>query len=399
MPLRGDPILYFDNNATTRVDPLVLEAMLPFLTELYGNPSSGCRLGKLAANAVERAREQVAALLGCEPREIVFTSGGTESINAALASALQMNPDRRHIVTTAVEHSATLKPCEALKKQGYEITHLGVDGLGLLDMIDFKHIIRPDTALVAVMAANNETGVLFPIRELAAIAHAQGVFFHTDAVQAVGKIPIRIAETQIAYMSVSSHKIHGPKGVGALYINRRTAFHPLLLGGGQENGRRAGTENVAGIVGLGKAAELAAQNLEREATEVKALRDAFENGVLERIPGVQVNGDRIARLPNTSNLAFEGVEAESALLLLERAKICASAGSACMSGSLHPSHVLRAMGFSNKRARGSLRFSFSRFNTAEEIEKVLELLPAIIAKLRNESGNRFIRAAIRRKHF
>jgi len=386
MSLRDEPFLYFDNNATTRIDPLVVEAMLPWLTELYGNPSSGCRLGKLAANAIERAREQVAALLGCEPREIVFTSGGTESDNAALHSALQMNPERKHIVTTAVEHSAILKPCEALEKRGYEVSYLGVDSQGQLDMIDLEHILRPDTALLSVMMANNETGVLFPIHEIAEIVHAKGVFFHTDAVQAVGKIPIRLGESGISFMSVSAHKLHGPKGVGALYINRRTAFQPLLFGGGQESERRAGTENVAGIVGLGKAAELAAQFMEYEATVVKALRDAFENGVLERIPGVQINGDRTQRLPNTSNLSFKGVEAESALLLLERAKICASAGSACMAGSLAPSHVLRAMGCSNERARGSLRFSFSRFNTPAEIEKALELLPGIIAKLRDASN-------------
>ena len=382
MPLHDEPILYFDNNAATRVDPLVLESMLPFLTDLYGNPSSGCRLGKLAANALKHAREQVAALLGCEPREIVFTSGGTESINAALASVLQMNPERRHIVTTLVEHNAVIKPCEALEKQGYEITRLGVDAQGRLDLRDFERAFRADTALVSVMAANNETGVLFPIRELAEITQAKGIFFHTDAVQAVGKIPLRLGETQIAYLSVSGHKFHAPKGVGALYVDRRAAFHPLLLGGGQENGRRAGTENVAGIVGFGKAAELAAQFMAREAPGVKALRDAFETGVLGRISGVQINGDRVARLPNTSSLAFEGVEAESVLLLLERAKICASAGSACMAGSPHPSRVLRAMGFSHERTRGSLRFSFSRFNTVAEIEKVLELLPAFIAKLR-----------------
>ncbi len=375
-------MLYFDNNATTRVDPLVLESMLPYLTEQYGNPSSGCRLGKLAANAIERAREQVAALLGCEPREIVFTSGGTESINAAIASALQLNPGRRHVITTAVEHSAMLKPCEALEKQGRTVTRLGVDAEGRLDMSEVEHKIKPETALVSVMAANNETGVLFPVQELASRAHERGVFFHTDAVQAAGKVPIRAAETGIAYMSVSSHKLHGPKGVGALFVNRRTAFHPLLLGGGQENGRRAGTQNVPGIVGFGKAAELALQNLEREATEVKALRDAFESGVLERIAGVQVNGNRTERLPNTTSLAFEGVEAESVLLLLERAQICASAGSACMSGSLQPSHVMRAMGFSNARARSTLRFSISRFNTAAEIEAALELLPGIIAKIR-----------------
>jgi len=379
------PMLYFDNNATTRIDPLVVEAMLPYLTEQYGNPSSGCRLGKLAAQAIAHAREQVAALLGCEPGEIVFTSGGTEAVNTALASALQLNPQRRHLLTTAVEHSATLKPCEALERRDYEVTRLGVDAAGRLDLSDFEHQIRPDTALISLMAANNETGVLFPIRELAGIVQKHGAFFHTDAIQMAGKLPIRLAETGLAYLSVSSHKIHGPKGVGALYVNRRSAFHPLLRGGGQENGRRAGTENIAGIVGFGKAAELALQGLETEMTQVQALRDAFEDGVLEQIPGVQINGDRTARLPNTTNLAFEGIEAESALLLLDRAGICASAGSACMTGSLTPSHVLRAMGFSHARARSSLRFSFSRFNTAEEIAQALELLPGIIAKLRGVS--------------
>ena len=376
-------MLYFDNNATTRIDPLVLDAMLPYLGELYGNPSSGCRLGKLATNAIERAREQVATLLGCEPREIIFTSGGTESVNAALASALQCNPERRHLLTTAVEHSAMLRPCEALEKQGYAITRPGVDNDGHLDMSDFAHKIQPDTALVSIMVANNETGVLFPMETLAEIASERGVFFHTDAVQAAGKVPIHLAKTPVSYMSVSGHKIHGPKGVGALYVNRHTAFHPLLLGGGQENGRRAGTQNVAGIVGFGKAAELALQGLENEMAQVKTLRDTFENAVLARIPNVEVNGDRVQRLPNTTSLAFEGVEAESALLLLERAKICASAGSACMAGSLAPSHVLRAMGFSNARARSSLRFSFSRFNTAAEIAQALELLPGIIAKARS----------------
>ena len=382
MSLLDAPFLYFDNNATTPIDPVVLDAMLPYLTQLYGNPSSGCRLGKLAANAVERAREQMAALLGCEPSEIVFTSGGTESINSAIASAVQLNPQARHIITTAVEHSAALKPLEALEKQGYEVTRLGVDAQGRLDLTELDRYIRPDTALVSVMSANNETGVLFPISEIAEIVRARGAFFHTDAIQAVGKIPIRLAESKINFMSVSGHKLHAPKGVGALYINRHTRFHPLLLGGGQENGRRAGTENVAGIVGLGKAAELAAQALESEATEVKALRDAFENGVLERIPGTRANGDRERRLPNTSSLAFEGVEAPSALLLLERAKICASGGSACMAGSLQPSHVLLAMGISKEHAKSSLRFSFSRFNTPAEIEAALALLPGIIAKLR-----------------
>ena len=373
----GAPLLYFDNNATTRPDPRVVEAMLPCLGEAYGNPSSASALGKQAAHAIENAREQVAALLHCDPREIVFTSGGTESNHAALASALQLNPERRHLVTTAVEHSALLKPLEALEQRGYEVTRLGVDEYGRLDLDELERAIRPDTALVSIMAANNETGVLFPLDAVAGIARSQGVLFHTDAVQAVGKIPLDLGETKLAYLSASAHKIHGPKGVGFLYVNRRAGFVPMLRGGGQENGRRAGTEYVAGIVGLGKAAELAGGS-----SEVRALRDAFESGVLERIAGVQVNGDRDQRLCNTSNLAFEGVEAQSALILLERANLSVSAGSACLTGSLEPSHVLRAMGYSPERAQSSLRFSFSRLNTAAEVAQVLEIVAKTVEKLR-----------------
>ena len=376
------PLLYFDNNATTRVDPRVLEAMLPFLSEEYGNPSSGCRLGKRAAHAVAHAREQVAALLGAEPGEIVFTSGGTEADNAAIHSALRLNPERRHLVTTAVEHHAVLNPCEALAAQGYAVDYLGVDDEGRLDMIEVEHKMRPDTALLSVMAANNETGVLFPLAELAELARTKGVFFHVDAVQAAGKVSLRLSELPVSYMSVASHKIHGPKGVGALCVGRHTAWSPLLLGGGQERGRRAGTENVPGIVGFGKAAELALAGLEREAAEVGALRDAFEQGVRERIPGVHIHGGGVPRLPNTSNIGFHGVEAESALLLLERAKVCASAGSACTAGSLQPSHVLRAMGCTREEARGSLRFSFSRFNTSAEIDRGVEILAGVIARVR-----------------
>lgn len=376
------PYLYLDNNATTQPDPLVVEAMLPYLAAAYGNPSSASALGKQAARAIAHAREQVAALLRCEPREIVFTSGGTESNHAAFASALQLNPERRHFVTTAVEHSAVLKPLEALEARGYEVTRLGVDSHGQLDLDELERAIRPDTALVSIMAANNETGVLFPLDTVAGIVRAQGALFHTDAVQAVGKIPLHMEASKVAYLSASAHKFHGPKGVGFLYIGRHTGYAPMLRGGGQENGRRAGTENVAGIVGLGQAAELAAAFLERESTEVRALRDAFERGVMEQIAGVQVNGDRAERLANTSNLAFEGVEAQSALILLERAGVCASAGSACMTGSLAPSHVLRAMGFSTERARRSLRFSFSRLNTAQEVAKAVEIVAKTVKKLR-----------------
>jgi cysteine desulfurase len=375
-------VIYFDNNATTRPDPSVVEAMLPYLGEQYGNPSSVSALGSQAARAVGLAREQVAALIHCEPAEIVFTSGGTESNHAAFFSARHLNPARRHCVTTAVEHSAVLKPLEALETRGYEVTRLGVDAQGRLDLEALERAIRPDTALLSIMAANNETGVLFPVEKIGEIARAKGVLFHTDAVQAVGKIPLHLENANLHYLSASAHKIHGPKGVGFLYVNRRSGFAPMLLGGGQENGRRAGTENVPGIVGLGKAAELAAHALEDEAREVRRLRDAFESGVLAQIGGVQLNGDPIDRLPNTSNLAFEGVEAQAALILLERANLSASAGSACLTGSLAPSHVLRAMGFSDDRARSSLRFSFSRLNTAQEVEKAVEIVAKTIRKLR-----------------
>ncbi|MCE9608956.1 MAG: cysteine desulfurase NifS [Chthoniobacter sp.] len=375
-------LIYFDNNATTRVDPAVVEEMLPFLTELYGNPSSGYRFGQQVGKALDLARERVAGLVGCEPSEIVFTSCGTESTNAAINSALLMDRDRQHIVTTRVEHSATLKHCETLAKRGHEITWLGVDELGQIDLAELEKSVRPDTALVSVMWANNETGVLFPIHEIAEIVRKKGALFHTDAVQAVGKIPLALRESKINFLSLSGHKLHCPKGVGVLYVNRRTKFAPYLIGGGQENGKRAGTQNVAGIVALGKGCELAGEFMEHEATTVRGLRDAFENGVLARIEGARVNGDCDHRLPNTSNLAFEGIDSEGALMLLDQHHICCSSGSACTTGSVHASHVLKAMGFSDDRARASLRFSFSRFNTIAEVEKALETLPKVIAKLR-----------------
>ena len=377
----GD-LIYLDNNATTRVDPAVVEEMLPYLTEFYGNPSSGYRFGKKVGKALDQARERVAGLLGCEPGEIVFTSCGTESTNAAIASALLMDGDRQHIVTTRVEHSATLKHCEALAKRGTEVTWLGVDEHGQIDLAELERAIRPDTAIVTAMWANNETGVLFPIAEIAAIVRARGALFHTDAVQAIGKIPIRLADAKINFLSLSGHKLHCPKGVGVLYVNRRTKFTPYLIGGGQENGKRAGTENVASIVGLGKACEVAGEFMEHETTEVRAMRDEFESGVLARVEGSQVNGDAVNRLPNTSNLAFEGIDAEGVLMLLDQHGVCCSSGSACTTGSVHASHVLKAMGFSDDRARASLRFSFSRFNTRAEVAKALEILPAVIGKLR-----------------
>jgi cysteine desulfurase len=374
--------IYLDNNATTRVDPAVVEEMLPYLTDLYGNPSSGYRFGKQTSTALENARERVAALLGCEPSEILFTSCGTESTNAAIHSALAMDRDRQHIVTTRVEHSATLKTCELLAKRGIEITWLGVNEQGQIDLAELERAIRPDTALVTTMWANNETGVLFPVEQIAEIVRAKGALFHTDAVQAVGKIPLRLAEARINFLSLSGHKLHCPKGVGVLYVNRRTKFVPWVTGGGQEGGKRAGTQNVAGIVALGKACEIAGQFLDHENREVRAWRDEFEAGLLARIPGAQVNGDRAHRLPNTTNVAFTGLDSEAVLMLLDDAGVCCSSGSACTTGSLSPSHVLKAMGFSDDRARSSLRFSFSRFNTAGEIPRALDAVERVAAKLR-----------------
>jgi len=375
-------LIYLDNNATTRVDPAVVDEMLPYLTDFYGNPSSGYRFGQHAGKALETARERVAALLGCEPGEIVFTSCGTESTNAAINSALLMDRDRQHLVTTRVEHSATLKHCEALAKRGHEVTWLGVDERGQVDLHELEKAIRPDTAIVTVMWANNETGVIFPTHEIAEIVRKKHVLFHTDAVQAVGKIPLNLAESKINFLSMSGHKLHCPKGVGVLYVNRRTKFAPYLIGGGQENGKRAGTENVASIVGLGKACELAGENLGHEKKVVRKLRDDFEHGVLAQVEGSQVNGDTGHRLPNTTSLAFEGIDSEGALMLLDQNHICCSSGSACTTGSVHASHVLKAMGFSDDRARASLRFSFSRFNTSTEVQKALEILPKVISKLR-----------------
>jgi cysteine desulfurase len=380
--MKTSDIIYLDNNATTRVDPAVVEEMLPYLTELYGNPSSGYRFGQQVGKALDKARERVAALLGCEPGEIIFTSCGTESTNAAINSALLMDRDRQHIVTTRVEHSATLKHCETLAKRGHEVTWLGVNERGHIDLHELEKAIRPDTAIVSVMWANNETGVVFPIHEIAEIVRKKHALFHTDAVQAVGKIPLNMTESKINFLSLSGHKLHCPKGVGVLYVNRRTKFAPYLIGGGQEHGKRAGTENVASIVGLGKACEVAGENLGHEKKVVRKLRDDFEQGVLAHVEGARVNGDAEHRLPNTSSLAFEGIDSEGALMLLDQHHICCSSGSACTTGSVHASHVLKAMGFSDERARASLRFSFSRFNTGEEVQKAVEILPKVISKLR-----------------
>ena len=378
-------MIYFDNNATTRLDPQVLRVMLPFLQDQYGNPSSVYSFGRAAAKAVATAREQVAALLRCDPSEIIFTSCGTESDNSAIQSALLIDPDRKHLVTSKVEHSAIIKQAEALARRGYEVTWLDVDSSGLISLDALEEAIRQDTAIVSLMWANNETGVLFPIEEAAEICRSKGTIFHTDAVQAVGKISLDVSRVPINFLSLSGHKLHAPKGVAALYVNRRSRFSPYLLGGGQENKRRGGTENTASIVAFGQAAELASAALNEEIGRVKALRDRFEKGMLDTVSSVQINGDRTRRLPNTSSLAIEGVDSEGMLMLLDQRGICCSAGSACTAGSLEPSHVLKAMGFSSERARGSLRFSFSRFNTEAEVDEALQIIPNAVEKLRSMS--------------
>lgn len=380
--MNEQPVYYFDNNATTQVAPEVLEAMLPFLTRQWGNPSSAYSFGHDVGGHLDIARTKVAELIHAEPREIIFTSCGTESNNAAIHSALLTRPERRHLVTSSVEHSATLKFCAYLEKQGYDITMVPVSAEGALDLRQLEQCIRPDTALVSVMWANNETGVLFPIQEIAALCRAKGVLCHTDAVQVAGKLTIDVKELGVDFLSLSGHKLHAPKGIGLLYVKRHTKYQPYIIGGGQERGRRGGTENVPYIVGLGRAAELAMANLTAEGTRIRGLRDQLEAGILERIADTSRNGPTEPRLPNTCNLAFRGVEAEGILMLLDQAGICASSGSACTTGSLDPSHVLTAMGCSAARARASVRFSLGVYNTAREVDYLLERLPPIIEKLR-----------------
>lgn len=376
-------MIYLDNNATTRVDPGVLEVMLPYLSEQYGNPSSVYRFGSRVRRAVDAARGHVADLLGCDAGEIIFTSCGTESNNAALDSALRRNPDHRHVVTTTVEHSAILKPLEARERRGLRVTRVGVDGHGRPALDAFREAMDDETALATAMMANNETGVLLPARELGAIAHDAGVPFHTDAVQAVGKVPIRLRDEPIDFLSLSGHKLHAPKGVGVLFVNRYSRFQSFLTGGGQENGRRGGTENVASIIGLGEAARLARENLEENVRIMTALRDAFERSVLASVPGSRVHGAESERLPNTTNILFPGIEAEGMLVLLDQHGVCASSGSACTTGSLGPSHVLTAMGVGDEDARSSLRFSFSRFNTPDEAARAADIVARCADKLRS----------------
>jgi cysteine desulfurase len=375
--------IYLDNNATTRVAPEVFEAMTPYFTELYGNPSSMHSFGGQVGHAVDKARQSIASLLGAQPSEILFTSCGSESDNTALAAAVQTRPEKKHIITTRMEHPAILAPCQHLeRRQGYRVTYLGVDSKGRLDMDEYREALTPDTALVSIMFANNEVGNIYPIQQMAAMAKEKDVLFHTDAVQAVGKIGINLAELPVDFLSLSGHKLHGPKGIGVLYIRKGVRFAPYLRGGHQERGRRAGTENVPYIVGMGKAAELAAANIQQEQVQVAALRDQLEKEILAHVPLCMVNGDTENRLPNTSNIAFKNVEGEAILLMLDRLGICASSGSACTSGSLEPSHVLRAMGVPFTFAHGSVRLSLSRYTTQEEVEFTARELPAVIENLR-----------------
>ena len=379
-------IIYLDNNATTQLDPSVIEEMLPFLTKYYGNPSSGYGFAAMARKAINLARERIAALLGCEPTEVIFTSGGTESNNAVINSALHLEARGERLVTSAVEHSAVLRPCQDLAKRECAVIFLGVDRHGNLDPGELEAAIRPETALVSIMWANNETGVVFPIEKIAQTCREKGVMFHTDAVQATGKIPMRLRDTAINFLSLSAHKFHGPKGVGALYVSRRTRFSPLVAGGGQENGRRGGTENVASIVGLGKAAELALNYLAEGECNIRSMRDRFEKSVLEAVRGASVNGAGGDRIPNTASFSFDGIESSAALLLLDQQGICCSAGSACRTGSEEASHVLRAMNPSGDGARRSLRFSFGRFNTDAQIDRAIEVVPKVIEKLRQSAA-------------
>jgi cysteine desulfurase len=392
------PLYYFDNNATTRVAPEVLEAMLPFFTDFWGNPSSAYRFGNQVAKHIQQAREKVAALINAEPQEIIFTSCGTESNNTAIHSALAANARKRHVLTTSVEHSAIISYGEYLQDRGYEVTFLPVEPDGSLDLHLLDKSIRPDTAIVSVMWANNETGVVFPIEEIAAICRSRGVPFHTDAVQVAGKLRIDVKSSGADFLSLSAHKLHAPKGIGMLYVKRRTRFQPYLIGGHQERGRRGGTENVPYMIGFGRAAELALEHLHEENTRVRALRDRLEKTILDRIPKASRNGAREPRLPNTTNIAFAGVEAEAVLMMLDQAGICASSGSACTSGSIYPSHVLTAMGVPPSRARGCVRFSLGIYNTEEEVDYLLEHLPPIIEKLRALSPSKRERGdASRRK--
>ncbi len=379
-------VIYLDNNATTRVAPEVVDAMLPFLSENYGNPSSMHSFGGDVATSIKQARENIAGLIGASTEEIVFTSCGTESNSTAIRAAIESNPNRKHLVTTRVEHPAIKSLYESLSKKGYQVTFVPVDDHGRLDLDYLYDSLSDDTAIVSVMWANNETGVIFPVEEISREVKDRGIVFHTDAVQAVGKLPIDVSQTGVDMISLSGHKFHAPKGIGVLYIRKGTKFTPFMIGGHQELGRRGGTENVASIVAIGKAAELAKANLDQDGyRRVGRLRDKLESSLLDQVSHSMVNGEREHRLLNTTSIAFEYVEGEAILLMMNEYGICASSGSACTSGSLEPSHVLRAMGVPFTAAHGSIRFSLSRYTTEEEIDVVIDKLPPIIERLRELS--------------
>ncbi len=387
-----DNIIYFDNNATTRVAPEVFEKMRPYFCERYGNPSSIHRFGGSVAAELEEARRQVAELIGASFRdrdgiatEIIFTSCGTESDNTAIAAAVAARDGRDKIITTAVEHPGVLACCKEFERRGFHVVYLPVDGFGRLDLDQLRKEVDERTALVSIMWANNETGTLFPVGEAAEIAHAKGALFHTDAVQAAGKIPVDVEKEGIDFLSIAGHKLHAPKGIGVLYVRRGIRFRPLLFGGHQERSRRGGTESVPSIIGLGEACRLAREGLAAEQVYLSGLRDQLEAGVREQVPAIRVNGDLEHRLPNTSSISFEYIEGESILMHLDLEGVCASSGSACTTGSLEPSHVLRAMGLPYTAAHGTIRFSLSKYNTAEEVDRVVRALPGIIANLRSIS--------------
>ncbi len=384
LPTPPEKGIYLDNNATTPVAPEVVEKMIPLLTEHFGNPSSMHRFGARAGDEVAAAREKIMSLLGATlTNEIVFTGGGSEADNLAITGTLRAFPEKKHLVTTEVEHPAVLGLCRDLeKRQGFEVTYLKVDEQGHLDLDELRDSVRDDTAVVSIMMANNETGVIFDVVAAGEIVRQKGAIFHVDGVQAAGKLPLKLQDMPIDLFSISGHKLHAAKGVGALYVRKGTKIRPLIVGGHQERGRRAGTENVAGLAGMGVACDLAAANIEHENTVVRALRDRLEQGLLAAIPDSQANGDLHQRLPNTTNISFRYIEGEGILLLLDRVGVAASSGSACTSGSLEPSHVLRAMGLPFTLTHGSIRFSLSRYNTQDEVDYVVQALPPIIERLR-----------------
>jgi len=378
-------LVYADNNATTRVDDKVLEEMLPYFKEFYGNPSSIHTFGRQVSSKMDLARERVASILGADTSEIVFTSCGTESNNYAIHSSLEANPDKKHVITTKVEHPAVLNVCKYFGKNGYDVTELGVDKDGMLDLDELRDSIKDNTAIVSIMHANNETGVIFPIEEIGKIVKEKGALFHCDAVQAIGKIPVNLKNSHIDLLSMSGHKLHAPKGVGVLFIRKGVRIDPLIIGGHQEDNRRSGTENVPYIIGLGKACEIAEGFVKEEQTEVRRLRDRLEKGIKDQLTHVVISGENSERLPNTSNVSFECVEGEATLLLLDMAGIATSSGSACTTGSAEPSHVLQAMGIPPVTSRGTIRFSLSRYSTEDEVDYILEKLVPIIKRLQTLS--------------